>query len=413
MSRNLHSAFQSIRQNKIRSVLAGFGIAWGIFLLVFFLGIGNGFKSGVMDLFHGYAQKSLFVYGGRTSIATGAMGENTQILLRKELIERLKARYGVVIACSAEMTRPSVPVVSDDEATTASVKGVCSDYFRIKILDTKSGRALNHMDEMTGRDVAVIGEEVEHALFGKASGLGKKVTIGNELYEIVGILSSEDFFSIQDRSSVYIPAPSYNASFNSEGVINSFCLSLSSDAPTTEIEKDLKGYLAWMYGFDPHDDNAVYVANIETQTNTFEKLFSGLEILIWLVGICLLLSGIVGVTNVMLIIVKERTNEIGIRKAVGATSASIISMMMTESVLITAVAGTTGALLGIGVVTLADKLLLPLFNTDVISHLEIDSMTIVASMIVLCICGVIAGLFPALKASQIEPVDAIRYENRG
>ena len=115
----------------------------------------------------------------------------------------------------------------------------------------------------------------------------------------------------------------------------------------------------------------------------------------------------------MLIIVKERTNEIGIRKAVGATSASIISMMMTESVLITAVAGTTGALLGIGVVTLADKLLLPLFNTDVISHLEIDSMTIVASMIVLCICGVIAGLFPALKASQIEPVDAIRYENRG
>ena len=233
MSRNLHSAFQSIRQNKIRSVLAGFGIAWGIFLLVFFLGIGNGFKSGVMDLFHGYAQKSLFVYGGRTSIATGAMGENTQILLRKELIERLKARYGVVIACSAEMTRPSVPVVSDDEATTASVKGVCSDYFRIKILDTKSGRALNHMDEMTGRDVAVIGEEVEHALFGKASGLGKKVTIGNELYEIVGILSSEDLFSIQDRSSVYIPAPSYNASFNSEGVINSFCLSLSSDATTT------------------------------------------------------------------------------------------------------------------------------------------------------------------------------------
>ncbi|MBQ4388487.1 MAG: ABC transporter permease [Bacteroidales bacterium] len=413
MSRNLHSAFQSIRQNKIRSVLAGFGIAWGIFLLVFFLGIGNGFKSGVMDLFHGYAQKSLFVYGGRTSIATGAMGENTPILFRKELIERLKARYGVVIACSAEMTRPSVPVVSDGEATTASVKGVSSDYFQIKILDTKAGRALNHMDEMTGRDVAVIGEEVEHALFGSASGLGKKVTIGNELFEIVGILSSEDLLSMQDRRSIYIPTPSYNASFNSEGGINSFCLSLSSDARTTEIEKDLRGYLAWLYGFDPHDDNAVYVANIETQTSSFENLFNGLGILIWIVGICLLLSGIVGVTNVMLIIVKERTNEIGIRKAVGATSASIISMMMTESILITAVAGATGALLGIGLVTLADKLLLPLFNTDIIGHLEIDSMTIVAAMIVLCLCGVIAGLFPALKASQIEPVEAIRYENRG
>lgn len=413
MSSNLRSAFQSIRQNKIRSILAGFGIAWGLFLLVFFLGIGNGFKSGVMDLFNGYAQKSLFVYGGRASIATNAMAENAQILFRKELIESLKARYGVIIACSPEMTTPSIPVISNGEATTAFVKGVGSDYFRIKILDTKSGRALTYMDEMTGRNVAVIGEGVEHDLFGKASGLGKKVTFGNELFEIVGVLSSENLFSIQDRNSVYITAPSYNATFNSKGDINSFCLSLSSDAPTTEIERDLKGYLAWRHGFDPHDDSAVYVANIETQTSSFENLFTGLEILIWIVGICLLLSGIVGVTNVMLIIVKERTNEIGIRKAVGATSSSIISMMMTESILITAVAGTTGTILGIGVVKLADKLLLPLFKTDIISHLEIDSLTIVASMIVLCLCGVIAGLSPALKASQIEPVDAIRYENRG
>lgn len=413
MSRNLRSAFQSIRQNKLRSVLAGFGIAWGIFLLVFFLGVGNGFKSGVMDLFNGYAQKSLFVYGGQTSVATKAVGEHTQILFHKDLFRDLKSRYGTLVACSPEMTVPSVPVQSEGKVTAASIKGVASDYFRIKILDVKTGRPLNQMDDRTFRNVAVIGEGVEHALFGKSSGLGKKIAVGDALFDVVGILSSEDLFSIQDRNSVYLPSSSYNACFNSEGVITSFCLSLSKDAETSVIEKDLKGYLAWRYGFDPHDENAVYVANIETQTAAFESLFHGLEILIWIVGICLLLSGIVGVANVMLIIVKERTNEIGIRKAVGATSGSIISMMMTESVLITACAGLIGVALGVGVVLLADRFLLPLLNTEIMSRLVIDGMAVVASMIVLCLCGVLAGLFPALKASQIEPVDAIRYENRG
>ena len=413
MSPNLRSAFQSIRQNKIRSVLAGFGIAWGIFLLVFFLGIGNGLKNGVMNLFQGYAQKSLFVYGGQTSVATRALGENTRILFREDLIEDLKKRYRLVSACSPEMTMPSMSVLAEGETAVASVKGVSSDYFRIKILNVKTGRPLNHMDDRACRNTAVIGEGVEQALFGKASGLGKKVMLGDALFEIVGILSSEDLFSIQERNSVYLPSSAYRTYFNSEGLVNAFCLTLSLEAETSEIENDLKAYLAWRYGFDPHDANAVYVANIETQTASFESLFHGLQALIWIVGICLLLSGIVGVANVMLIIVKERTNEIGIRKAVGATSGSIISMMMTESIVITASAGIIGTLLGIGVVMLADQFLLPLFNTEIMSRLEVDSMAVVAAMVVLCMCGVLAGLFPAIKASQIEPVDAIRYENRG
>lgn len=413
MSRNLKNAFQSIRQNKLRSVLAGFGIAWGIFLLVCFLGVGNGFKSGVMDLFNGYAQKSLFVYGGQTSIATEDLNENTNILFRESLMKDLKNRYGVVKACSPEMSIPSIPVSSDGEVSFAMVKGVASDYFRIKILDVKKGRVLNNMDDLLSRNVAIIGESVEQSLFGKTSGMGKRIAIGDALFEVVGILSSDDLFSLQDRNSVYLPSSNYNAYFNSEGQISSFCLSLAPHAKTSEIENDLKGYLAYRYGFDPHDDYAVYVANIETQTEAFESLFYGLSILIWIVGICLLLNGIVGVSNVMFIIVKDRTNEIGIRKAVGATSGSIIEMMITESLLITACAGFIGVLLGVGVVLLADRVLLPLLNTEIISSLQIDGMTVVASMVVLCLCGVLAGLFPALKASQIEPVDAIRYENRG
>ena len=412
MSRNFKNAIQSIRQNKLRTVLAGFGIAWGIFLLVIFLGVGRGFRSGVIKLFNGYAQKSLFIYGGQTSVATPKLNEHTQILFQESIIRDMKKRYGAIRACSPEMSLPSVSVSSEGESSAVSVKGVSADYFKIKILDVKNGRALNPLDDRLSRYKVVIGEGVEQALFGKASGLRKKIIIGDALFEVVGILSSEDLFSLQERNSVYLPFPAFKEQFHSTGIIPSFCLSLSQDAETAEIERDVKGYLARQYGFDPHDESALYVANIETQTSAFDSLFHGLEALIWVVGICLLLSGIVGVCNVMLIIVKERTNEIGIRKAVGATQTSIISMMMTESVLITSCAGVVGVVLGIGAVFLADGFLLPLLNTEIMDSLEIDGMAVIASMLVLCISGILAGLFPALKASQIEPVDAIRYENR-
>lgn len=413
MSRNLRNAFQSIRQNKLRTVLAGFGISWGIFLLVIFLGIGSGFRNGVMNIFRGYAQKSLFVYGGQTSVATQKLNEHTQIYFQESVIRDMKNRYGAILACSPEMSIPSVPVSSDGEASTASIKGVSADYFRIKVLEIDEGRPLNPLDDRWGRHKAVIGKGVEQALFGKASGMKKKIAIGEALFEVVGILSSEDLFSLQDRNSVYLPFSAFQEQFRSgETALSAFCLSLTPDAETSEIEKDVKGYLAHRYGFDPHDENALYVANIESQTSAFEGLFRGLEVLIWIVGICLLLSGIVGVCNVMLIIVKERTNEIGIRKAVGATQASIISMMMTESVLITAGAGIIGVVSGLGVILLADKFLLPLLDTAILDGFDIDGMAVLASLLVLCLSGVLAGLFPALKASQIEPVDAIRYENR-
>ncbi len=412
MSRNLRNAIQSIRQNKLRSFLAGFGIAWGIFLLVIFLGIGNGFRSGVTELFNGYAQKSLFVYGGVTSASTNTLNEQSQILFDESVIRDVQQRYGVVCACSPELSIPSLPVSFGGETTMASIKGVSADYFRIKILDVKVGRPLEKMDDLRSRDVAVIGEGVAQSLFGKSSGIGKTFILGDALFEVVGILSSEDLFSLQDRNSVYIPTSSFRSQFRSEGTLSSFCLSLSANAGTDEIERDLQGYLAYRYGFDAHDESALYIANIESQTAAFDSLFRGLEVLIWIIGVCLLLSGIVGVCNVMLIIVRERTGEIGIRKAVGATSGSIISMMLSESVLITTMAGLAGVALGGGVVYLADKFLLPVIGGDIMGHLKIDGMTVAAALVVLCFSGVAAGLYPALKASRIVPVDAIRFENR-
>lgn len=392
--------------------MAGFGIAWGLFLLVVFLGIGNGFKDGVMKLFNAYAQKSLFVYGGRTSSAGSFMNENTQVVFGKDIIDGLRSRYGSVISISPELASSPTLVSFDGEVANVSINGVDSDYFNIKILSVKEGRSFNRMDDLYARNVVILGDGIRQNLFGKQSGIGREINIGGSLFRVVGVLSSEDLFTMQERGSVYIPASSFVSEFDTEGNIPSFCLSLSQDVDTKEIEKDLGGYLAFRYGFDPHDEQALYIANIETQTATFESLFHGLEVLIWLVGVCLLLSGIVGVCNVMLIIVKERTNEIGIRKAVGATSSSIISMILTESIAITFISGVVGFILGACVVKLLDSIVLPMLNSEIMDSLRINIPAAAVALVVLCLSGVAAGLFPALKASQITPVNAIRYENR-
>jgi len=407
------SALQSILQNRLRSSLAGFGIAWGIFLLVIFLGVGEGFKGGVMNLFSAYSQKSLFVYGNQTSVSNGEMNANSKVLFDENIVNEIRNRYGSVNSISPEMASSSNIITYSGESITSSVRGVNSDYFHIKILDVKEGRTINGIDDFKARNVAIIGEGIRQTLFSKQGALGRMIDIDGCMYKVVGILSSDDLFSMQERNSIYVPSTSFLNNYNSEGKISSFCLSLKSEASSLEIEKDLRAYLAYKYGFDSHDSQAIYIANIETQTSSFESLFRGLEILIWIIGICLLLSGIVGVCNVMLIIVKERTNEIGIRKAVGATSGSIVSMIIAESVTITFIAGIVGVALGELVVLLADRFILPLLDTKIMGNLQINIPAVIAAFVVLCLCGIIAGLFPAIKASQITPVDAIRYENRG
>lgn len=406
------NAVQSIRQNRLRSALAGFGIAWGIFLLVIFQGIGTGFRSGVMSMFSAFAQKSLFVYGGVASITTATMNAGTQVTFDSGIEQSLIKRYPCITYCSPEMTSQQMQISSDGEVMFASVKGVGESYFKIKILNSEEGRLISKLDDNGSRNVAVIGKGVAQSLFGKHSGVGKMVNIGGYIFQVIGLLASDDLFSMQERNSVYIPSGTFNSCFNVDGRVSAMCLSLSDNANSIEVEKDIKGYLAWKYGFDAHDDKAVYISNIESQTKVFDGLFNGLDALIWVVGICLLLSGIVGVCNVMLIIVKERTNEIGIRKAVGATSASVIRMIMAESITVTFMGGLIGSALGTAVVLLANNFIMPMLDSDIMGSLQVDLFTIVMAFIVLCICGVAAGLFPALKASTITPVDAIRYENR-
>jgi putative ABC transport system permease protein len=227
------------------------------------------------------------------------------------------------------------------------------------------------------------------------------------------VLKNDNIFSASETNSIYVPFSSYTKTINSNPYFNAFCLCLEQSADSKKFEDEMRNYIAHHSRFSVIDKQALYIANFETQTSAFESLFKGLRVFIWAVGICFLISGIVGISNIMFVIVKERTNEIGIRLAVGALPGSIVSLILLESVFITTVAGLIGLISGKGILMLIDWILSMTKNDTFLKQTTFDVTTSLVALLILVIAGVIAGAFPAIKASTIEPVEAIRYENRG
>jgi putative ABC transport system permease protein len=405
--------YHSIRQNKVRTILSGFGISWGILILVVMLGTGEGFRDSVMNLFSVFAQKSLYVYGGRSSEKYRNIKEGQEIHFDKKYLTLLNDRYPEIEALSPE-TSASLFVRNEARNGMFRIIGVNEDYMKIKILRVKEGgRLFNRTDIENERNVAIIGENTETILFGKKAALTKYINISGIFFRVVGVLENDNIFSASEINSIYVPFSSYTRTINSDTKFNAFCLNLEQSADSKKFEEEMKNYIAHQSHFSINDKQALYIANFETQTSAFESLFKGLRMFIWAVGICFLISGIVGISNIMFVIVKERTNEIGIRLAVGALPGSIISLVLLESVFITTVSGLIGLVSGKGILMLIDWILTMTKNDTFLKQTTFDLTTSFAALLILVIAGVIAGAFPAVKASTIEPVEAIRYENRG
>jgi putative ABC transport system permease protein len=409
----LREIYHSIRQNKVRTILSGFGISWGILILVVMLGTGEGFRDSVMNLFSAFAQKSLYVYGGRSSEKYRNIKEGQEIRFDEKYLLLLKDRFPDIEALSPE-TSTSLPVQNETKNGTFRITGINEDYMKVKVLRVKEGgRLFNRTDIENERNVAIIGENTETILFGKKAAVEKYINISGIFFRVVGVLENDNIFSASEINSVYIPFSSYTKTVNSNPHFNAFCLCLEQSADSKKFEDEIRNYIAHHSRFSVNDKQALYIANFETQTSAFESLFKGLRVFIWAVGICFLISGIVGISNIMFVIVKERTNEIGIRLAVGALPASIVSLILLESIFITTMSGLIGLVSGKGILMLIDWILSMTKNDTFLKQTTFDIPTSLAALLILVIAGVIAGAFPAIKASTIEPVEAIRYENRG
>lgn len=404
--------YYTIKQNKLRTFLTAFSVSWGIFMLVLLLGAGKGLENGVNKEFEEDAVNSIYVSPGRTSLPYKGMKQGRYIRLKNsdynstkseiEGIDHITGRY----YCSGEFT-----VRYKDRYSSFSVIGVHPDHAFIENQKAFQGRYLNENDHDERRKVVIMGTEVSEILFKNEDPIAKWIHIGGIQYKVVGIY--DDAGDGDEDRRIFIPISTAQLAYNGSNYIHNmvFTVGDASVKESIEIVDKVKGDLSNRYKFDPNDTRAVFIWNNVENYQRFVNLFNGIKIFIWIVGIGTIIAGIVGVSNIMLIVVKERTREIGVRKALGATPNSIVGLFLQEAIVITGIAGYIGLLGGIGLIEFINYSLLE-FSVDApyFRNPEIHLQTAIGATLLLIFSGVIAGYIPAKKASKIRPIEALRDE---
>jgi putative ABC transport system permease protein len=402
--------YSTIRKNKLRTFLTGFSVAWGIFMLIILLGSGAGLENGVKEQFKGGATNGVWISSGQTSIKYKGLKTGRQIRFTNEDYKSIKTTVEGYDRISARLFLGNRLISYRNEYGSFFLSPCHPDYGFIKEVDIIQGRFLNTIDIREFRKVAVIGEKVKSTLFKGADtlALGKYIKINGVLFQVVGVF--RDYSRNDDEQKrVYIPISTAQRVFQGENVINQISFT-TGDATAQEADLMInksKAILAKMHTFDIEDNRAINVWNKNEDVRKFRALFAGIRLFIWIIGIGTIIAGIVGVSNIMMIVVKERTKEIGIRKSLGATPWSIVALIMQEAIVITSFAGYIGLVLGVGLLELISKKMPP---TEFFRNPEADFSVAVMATLLLIIAGAIAGFFPAMKAAGVNPVEALRDE---
>ena len=331
----LNEIYVSVMQHKVRSFLIGFGIAWGMFILILLLGAGNGFRKGIMNMFSGYVSNSIWVTGNWVSEASiGGLQSGVRVTFNDEILNKLKQRFVEIQSISSEIRLESTNQITYGQNTASfDVKGIGTDYMKIKSMDIKNGRFLNRKDYKEQRRMIIIGKRVKELLFENEEPVGKQVSIGGVYFQVVGLLGDGTVFSMMEQNSIYTPDVTLFNTFNPDREYITFGALLHEKTSVETFENQLRNYLSEELGFNRDDTRALYVNNIQLQVKAFNTLFDGINTFLWILGLCFLLTGMI------LVVVKERTVEIGIRKAIGAKPESIIQLIMSEALIITVAFG--------------------------------------------------------------------------
>lgn len=406
----------TITRNKTRSLLTCFGVFWGILMLVILLGAGAGLKNAVLGETEGVATNSVFFFSDRTSIPYKGFNKGRSWNIRNRDIEAIRRDVEGV-----DQVAPMIFGASGDKnvvfgvnSGTYQVKGVTPAYFQIEVQNLLYGRLLNEIDERERRKVCTIGESVNDALFHGNDPCGKYIRVNGLYYQVVGVTKSRSqAVNIGGRSdeSVFIPFNTLQQSMHLGDIVYFFGVSIFPTEDIGAIITHIKQILFAQNEIAPDDPQAVAVINIAEMFQTFNLLFTGIDVLIWIVGMGTLLAGIIGVSNIMMVTVKERTKEIGVRRALGAKPFDIISQVMSESLLLTAMAGLLGLSAGVFLLDFINRLLLAMPSDEIIiKDPSVNIQTAVIATVILLVCGLLAGLIPAWRAMQIKAIDALRDE---
>lgn len=404
--------FDTIRKNKLRTFLTGLSVASGIFILVILLAIGQGMQNGVSKEFENDAANRISVWTGITSVEYKGLNPGRRIEMDNRDYEMaVKKNEDKIVYKSGVYSIWGGLTTFKNESGSYRIEGVRGDYQFLENETLVAGRYINQNDLDSYEKFAVIGHQVYLDLFKGKDALGKYIDITGIKFKVVGVYT--DPGGEREETRIFIPLTTSQRVFNAGDKLRSLAFTLkdektyqqalvASEAFAAQLEADLKA----KHSIAPNDQRAVHVNNSIENTKRFYDLSKMIRWFFWGVGICTIIAGVVGVSNIMLIIVKERTKEIGVRKAIGAQPWSIIGMILHESIFVTAMAGFIGLLLGLFLIQFAG----PLIETNFISNPSVDFSVAITTVFILIIAGAVAGFFPAYRAANIKPIEALRDE---
>lgn len=409
----------ALKKNKLRSFLTAFGVFWGIFMLIIMSGAGKGLENGITQGVGQIATNSFFMWTQRTSEPYKGFVRGRYWDFKNddvEFIRRNLKEADIVAPRLFAGGRGGNNTVRGDRAATFNIKGDYPEWTKIDPVDVKKGRWLNDVDIMKKRKVCVVGEKVIEELFDKDEDpVGEYIRVNGVYYQIVGVIKPISNINMNGRTeeSIFMPFTTMQVAYNYGDQVHVMGITSKKGYDASFVEDKVIAIMKERHKIAPTDVQAVGHINLEKQFKQFGSLFKGIQVLTWIVGVGTLLAGVIGVSNIMLVIIKERTQEIGIMRAIGATPNKVIGQIIMESVFITTLAGYIGLFFGILILEGLNKLLEMAAQNGseiFIKNPEINLTVAIACLTVLIVSGAIAGYIPARKAVQIKPIDALRAE---
>ncbi|WP_318344004.1 ABC transporter permease [Flagellimonas baculiformis] len=404
--------FDTIRKNKLRTFLTGLSVASGIFILVILLGFGQGMRNGIEQEFKQDASTSVWVWPGVTSKEYKGLNPGRRIQLVNENFDRSSAMFkNTIERGSSRIFVRGVSVNYGKEALIYGVQGVASDFQFIENASMLEGRFINYQDENSAGKVAVIGNKIKKDVFNKVdSPIGEFVDISGIPFKIIGV-----YKEMEDREEerIYIPITTAQKAFNGGNRINNMSFTLppvenfdEAVAQAINFKDDMRKYLQQVHTVAPDDTGAMEVWSAMEEAKRYYGLTNNIKLFFWFVGICTIIAGVVGVSNIMMIVVKERTREIGIRKALGAKPWSIIAMILHESIFVTAISGFTGLIFSMALLELVG----PNIEVDYVLNPSVNFNVAFSTVLVLILAGTLAGFVPAWRAAKVQVIESLRDE---
>jgi putative ABC transport system permease protein len=407
--------WQTITRNKVRSLLTAFGVFWGIFMLVIMMGAGRGMEKGMLGGIEGFATNSCFMGTAQTSLAYKGFQKGRQWNIRNRDIDILAQSIPEIEVLSPMLwgARFTNNVVFKENAGSYNVRGLHANYIEIERQRMQYGRFINQLDIVHSRKVCVIGTTVYEELFPtKSNPLGQFIRVNGIYYQIVGVASGVSGISIGGRAeeTVVLPFSTMQQVNNQGDIVHFLAASTLPNVSVKEVQDKMEAVLKANNSISPDDKQAVFGFNLQEQFKMFQYLFLGIAIVIWIVGSGTLIAGIVGVSNILTVTIKERTKEIGIRRALGAKPGTIMGQIVWEGLVLTSIAGLLGLCFGVLCLILANTYWLENAEDVFLSDPMISFGAGIASVIILLFFGLVAGTLPARRALRDKAIEAIREE---